>query len=89
MFFSGVPSNPRTSLDYMKGLFEGEIEDSSEVTTKSLSPSMLKKRMEHQQTLQSSSGQMRRYGICERIFKFPLHLVFLVVNYRGMCYLGR
>ena len=25
----------------------------------------------------------------ERIFKFPLHLVFLVVNYRGMCYLGR
>jgi len=56
----GVPSNPRTSLDYMKGLFEGEIEDSSEVTTKSLSPSMLKKRMEHQQTLQSSSGQMRR-----------------------------
>ena len=60
-FFPGVPSNPRTSLDYMKGLFEGEIEDSSEVTTKSLSPSMLKKRMEHQQTLQSSSGQMRRY----------------------------
>ena len=60
MFFSGVPSNPRTSLDYMKGLFEGEIED-SETATKSLSPSMLKKRMEHQQTLQSSSGQMRRY----------------------------
>ena len=85
MFFSGVPSNPRTSLDYMKGLFEGEIEDSE--ATKS--PSMLKKRMEHQQTLQSSSGQMRRYGICERIFKFPLHLVFVVVNYRGMCYLGR
>ena len=56
-FFPGVPSNPRTSLDYMKGLFE-EIEDSSEVT-KNLSP-FTKKRIE-QQSLQSSSGQMRRY----------------------------
>ena len=28
-------------------------------------------------------------GTNSRIFKFPLHLVFLLVNYRGMCYLGR
>ena len=28
-------------------------------------------------------------GTNSRIFKFPLRLVFLLVNYRGMCYLGR
>ena len=56
----------------MKGLFEGEIEDSSEVTTKSLSPSMLKKRMEHQQTLQSSSGQMRRYEYARELENFQI-----------------
>jgi len=74
----GVPSNPRTSLDYMKGLFEGEIEDSE--ATKSLSPSMLKKRMEHQQTLQSSSGQMRRRANSQQLTKKKEELVSKISN---------
>ena len=77
LFFSGVPSNPRTSLDYMKGLFEEMPEDSE--STKNLSPSMLKKRMDNLQ----STGQMRRYEFSQdsSVFKAQISCVFQILRY--------
>lgn len=52
---AGVPSNPKTSLDYMDGLFQdfpGAAEDFGE----NLSPTMLKKKIENLQ----SAGQQKR-----------------------------
>ena len=52
--FLGVPSNPKTSFDYMEGIFN---DCNTETAEKNLSPSVLKKRIEH---LQSGHLQMKR-----------------------------
>ena len=48
-FFTGVPSNPKTSFDFMEGILNTS-ESNKDTTETNLSPSVLKKKIENLQS---------------------------------------
>jgi hypothetical protein len=48
-FFAGVPSNPKTSFDFMEGILNTS-ESNKDTTETNLSPSVLKKKIENLQS---------------------------------------
>lgn len=54
-----MPANPKTSLDFMEGLFQDipDLSASAEDFDKNLSPTVLEKKIENLQ----SSGHQKRY----------------------------